>query len=245
MSSEDIVGNRNPWEMTAIPGGIIEWVDSQAAAFLLEDLPIIRSVNLKPPQNLSLLTDPIKIDSPDQGLTLTYKPLSYEYQQQIMSFNSAYTPLLQFLQTDAFLYEEIGNTCTTLFFESNANELVGFCSTKCSSLKIKGRKIISLCPSVEIAALCIDDHYRYLGIGQAIFNHTIQQIYKIKTMVGVQFITLFSLPEAVAFYQKFGFRRLEKKGMKVLYTSVHECCIPMYFPLPHIPLQQRYTITTI
>jgi GNAT superfamily N-acetyltransferase len=234
MNSEDIIGSRNTWEMTAIPGGIIEWVDSQAAASILEGLPIVSSVSPKSLRDLPLLTDPIKIDT--LNLTLTYKPLSYEYQKQIMSFNSAYTPLLQFLQTDAFLYEEIGNTCTTLFFESNANELVGFCSTKCSSLKVKGRKIISLCPSVEVAALCIDDHYRYLGIGQAIFNHTIQQIYKIQTIVGVQLITLFALPEAAAFYQKFGFRKLEK-GMKVLYTSVHECCIPMYFPLPHIPIR--------
>ncbi|AJQ25445.1 GNAT family N-acetyltransferase [Pelosinus fermentans] len=234
MISDDIVGNRNTWEMTAIPGGIIEWVDSQAATSILEGLPIVSSVSPKSLRDLSL-TDPIKIDT--LNLTLTYKPLSYEYQQQIMSFHSAHTPLLQFLQTDAFLYEEIGNTCTTLFFESNANELVGFCSTKCSSLKVKGRKIISLCPSVEVAALCIDDHYRYLGIGQAIFNHTIQQIYKIQTMVGVQLITLFALPEAAAFYQKFGFRKLEN-GMNVLYISVHKCCIPMYFPLPHIPIRQ-------
>ncbi len=234
--NREIFDSRNAWEMTAIPGGIIEWIDSQAAAFILEGNSIVRSMNPNPPQNSSLRTGSITIDSLDQDFTLTYKPLSYEYQQQIMRFHSAYTPLLQFLQKDAFLYEEIGNTCTTLFFESGANKLVGFCSTKCSSLKVKGRTIISLCPSVEVAALCIDDHYRYLGIGQAILNHTIEQIYKIQRMVGVQFITLFALPEAAAFYQKLGFCKLEK-GMKVLYTSVHECCIPMYFALPHIPIR--------
>lgn len=240
MSNEDLISSHDTWEMTVIPGGIIEWVDSQSSIFILEDPLIESNTILKSFRDHSLLADPLKIDTLNSNYTLIHKPLSYEYQPQIMGFNSAYGPLLQFLQTDAFLYEEKGNTCTTLFFESNANQLVGFCSTKCSSLKVKGRKIISLCPSIEVAALCIDDHYRYLGIGQAIFNHTIQKIFKIQTLVGVQLITLFALPEAVAFYQKFGFRKLGK-GMKVLYTSVHECCVPMYFPLPHIPVKERYT----
>lgn len=52
------------------------------------------------------------------------------------------TEKMKFLQTDAFLYEEMGNTCTILFFENNASELVEFCSTKCSSLKIKESKIL-------------------------------------------------------------------------------------------------------
>ncbi len=237
MSIEEIIANDDTCEMTAVPGGIIEWVDHQAVISILRDSPMVVSDSPKHPQALSPLTYPIRIDILNRCITLTDKPLSYEYQNQIMNFKSVYAPLLQFLQTDAFLYEEIGNTCTTLFFENNTNELVGFCSTKCSSLKIKGKNVLSLCPSVEVAALCIDDNYRYLGIGQAIFNHTIQQIYKIKNVVGVQFITLFALPESVPFYQKFDFRKLEK-GMKVFTTSAHECCIPMFFAVPHITIKQ-------
>lgn len=237
MSTEEILANDDICEMTAVPGGIIECVDNQAAISILRDSPIVNSDSPQYLQALSPLTLPIRIDNLNRCITLTNKPLSYEYQNQIMNFKSAYAPLLQFLQTDSFLYEEIGNTCTTLFFENNTNELVGFCSTKCSSLKIKGTNVLSLCPSVEVAALCIDENYRYLGIGQAIFNHTIQQIYKIKNVVGVQFITLFALPESVPFYQKFDFRKLEK-GMKVLYTAAHECCVPMYFNIPHITIKR-------
>jgi GNAT superfamily N-acetyltransferase len=232
MKNKDSIISPNMGEMTAIPGGIIEWVDSQTLTSMWEAFPMVRTDNPKHPQELPLLTDPIRIHPSNRSITLAHKPLSYEYQKQIMSFHSAYTPLLQFLQADAFHYEEIGNTCTTLFFANDTNELVGFCSTKCSSLKFKGEKIISLCPSVEVAALCIDDNYRYLGIGHAILNYTIQQVYTIQKIVGVQFITLFALPEAVAFYQKCDFCKLEK-GIKVLYTSAHKYCIPMYFALPH------------
>lgn len=180
---------------------------------------------------------PLQVKGIGQPFQLTAKPLSYEYQPQIMHFTSAHAPLLQFLKKDAFKYEEIGNTCSTLFLNESCNELVGFCAIKCSSLKIKGTKIRSLCPTIEIAALCVADRYRYMGIGQAIFSHAIQKICKIRTVVGVQFITLFAVPEAVSFYRKFNFQTLEKE-MKVFKTQAHQSCIPMYCSLPPMKLDQ-------
>ena len=238
MTKSQILTMQDACEMTAIPGGIMECARSQAALTILGDFETLNNGNFDLPQKATHLSSPIQIDALNRSVTLIPKPLSHEHDNQIMIFKSAYTPLLQFLKADTFAYEEAGNTCTTLFFDEDDNKLVAFCSTKCSSLKIKGGKIRSLCPSVEIAALCVDDKYRYMGIGQAIFNHTIQQIYKIKKMVGVQLVTLFAIPDAVAFYQKLNFHKLAK-GMKIFYSPAHERCVPMYLALPRTNIDKR------
>lgn len=238
MIKSQILTMQDACEMTAIPGGIMECARNQAAIAILGDFATLNNDNFDFMERDTHLFSPIQIDALSRSVTLTSNPLSHEHDHQIMSFKSTYTPLLQFLKTDAFTYDGAGNTCTTLFFDEDDNKLVAFCSTKCSSLKIKGDNILNLCPSIEIAALCVDDKYRYMGIGQAIFNHTIQQIYKIKKMVGVQLITLFAIPDAVAFYQKLNFRKLAK-GMKIFYSPAHERCIPMYLALPRTNIDKR------
>ena len=230
MTTRKMLTSQTACEMTAIPGGIIECVHTQASLAMLRDLSVSSRCNW------DLLSSPLQIDGLNRSIILSFSPLSHEYENQIISFKSTHKPLLKFLKTDAFIYEEAGNTCTTLFFEDSAHELVGFCSTKCSSLKIKKSKLLSLCPSIEIAALCVSDKYRYMGIGQAIFHHTIQQIYKIKKLAGVQLVTLFALPEAVAFYKKLKCHKMPT-GVKIFYTPAHEFCIPMYLTLPHIVLE--------
>ena len=214
-------------EMAVVPGEGIECTGFQATVF-----------NRSEVGNKALsCVFPLQVEGIGQPFQLTARPLSYEYQQQIMHFTSGHAPLLQFLKKDAFKYEEAGNTCSTLFLNESRNELVGFCAIKCSSLKIKGTKIRSLCPTIEIAALCVADRYRYMGIGQAIFSHAIQKICNIRTGVGVQFITLFAVPEAVNFYRKFNFQSLEKE-MKLFKTQAHQSCIPMYYSLPPMKLDQ-------
>lgn len=232
MIKSNILTTQNVCEMTAVPGGILECVRSRATIALLDDFTASKSIgNYDLSRNIASL--PIQIDALNQSITLLFQPLSHEYKNQIMSFKSSYTPLLEFLKTDAFAYEEAGNTRTTLFFSKSDNTLVAFCSIKCSALKLKGHKILSLCPCVEIAALCVDDRYRYMGIGQAIINHTIQQIYSIKKLVGVQLVTLFAVPDAVLFYKKLNFRKLTK-GVKIFYSPAHQFCVPMYLPLPNV-----------
>lgn len=238
MSKGEILTMQDVCEMTVVPGGIMACARSQAAAVMLDDFVTSNNDDFNLLKKKDFLSVPIQIDALNRSVTLTFKPLSHEYDKQIMNFKSNYSPLLQFLRADSFAYEEIGNTCTTLFFDEDVNNLVAFCSTKCSSLKIKGRKIRSLCPSVEIAALCVDEKYRYMGIGQAIFNHIIQQISKMKEIVGVQVVTLFAIPDAVAFYKKLSFRKLAK-GMRILDSPAHEQCIPMYLVLPSTNIDKR------
>ena len=239
MSKGQLLTIQDACEMTAIPGGIMECARSQAAFAILGDFATLNISNVDDlPQKAPHISSPIQLETFNRSVSLIPKPLSHEYDNQIMIFKSTYTPLLQFLKVNTFAYEEAGNTCTTLYFDEDDDKLVAFCSIKCSSLKLKGDKVCSLCPSVEIAALCIDDKYRYRGIGQAIFNHTIQQIYEIKKIVGVQLITLFAIPDAVAFYQKLKFHKLAK-GMKIFYSPAHERCVPMYLALPRTIIDKR------
>lgn len=213
LTSQDIC------EMTAIPGGLMEYTQLQ--------------VNTKHsvPDSPTILSSPIRIEALDRSILLVSRPLSHKYDKQIASFQSANIPLLQFLKTEAFAYEETGNTATTLFFDKQDDTLVAYCSTKCSTIKIRGDKIFCLCPCVEIAVLCVDDRYRFRGIGQAIIKHILQEILKIRKIAGVQLVTLFSVADAVEFYEMLEFRKLEK-DMKLLYAPVHKTCVPMYFILP-------------
>lgn len=238
MATGEMLTSQTSCEMTAVPGGIIECVYSKAPLIMSRDLFEASSCNWDLPKAFVPLSFPLQIDALNRSLTLTSRPLSYEYKKQIMNFETSYSSLLKFLKRDAFIYEEAGNTRTTLFFDDSTHELVGFCSTKCSSLKLKEKRLLSLCPTIEIAALCISDKYRYMGIGQAIIHHTIQQVYSVKKIVGIQLVTLFSLRKAVPFYQKLNFRKLAPEA-KIFYTPAHECCIPMYLPLPHITLDKE------
>jgi len=224
-------------EMTAVPGGIIEYARSESTLTTLRNFTSDANMSFQP-KSVPALPSHVWIDALNRSIALSYKPLSRVYENEIRNFRSAYTPLAQFLRTDAFTYEETGNTCTTLFFEEgHSSKLVAFCSTKCSSLKIKGDKILSLCPSVEIAALCVDDRYRYMGIGHVIINHILKQIYKIRSLVGVQLITLFAVPDAVKFYEQFSFRKLSK-GTEILHAPAHQKCIPMYLALNRIDIDK-------
>jgi hypothetical protein len=180
MTASKMLTSQTSCEMTAVPGGIIECVHTQSSLIKLRDPSQSSNDNRDLQKTFAPLSSPLQIDRLNRSITLTFSPLSYEYKNQIMSFETSYSSLLKFLKRDAFIYEEVGNTCTTLFFEDSFHDLVGFCSTKCSSLKLKEKRLLSLCPTIEKAVLCISDKYRYMGIGQAIMYHTIQQIYNIK-----------------------------------------------------------------
>lgn len=213
LSSQDIC------EMTAIPGGLPDYSQFQVKA----QYPV--------PDSSMTLSSPIRIDALDRSILLVSRPLSHKYDPQIAGFQSTNLQLLQFLKTDAFAYEEAGNTVTTLFFDKQDNTLVAYCATKCSTVKKRGDKIFCLCPCVEIAVLCVDDRYRFRGIGQAIIKHILQEILKIRKIAGVQLVTLFAVADAVEFYEMLDFRKLEK-DMKLLYAPVHKTCVPMYVNLP-------------
>lgn len=228
MAGSKLLTGQELCEMTAIPGQLLDCTQIQAISSLRTNNG---STSFQIPDNPDFLSYPIRIDALNRSIVLTSKPLSRKYEKQIATFQSTNAQLLQFLKSDAFTYEETGNTATTMFFDKQDNNLVAYCSTKCSALKMKGEKIFSLCPCVEIAVLCVDDRYRFKGIGQAIIKHTLQDIIKIRKIAGVQLVTLFSLPDAVEFYEALDFHKLEK-DMKMLSAPVHKICVPMYLILP-------------
>lgn len=216
-------------EMTVVPGGVIEYASDQSVVLGQGNQgmgPAGWYGKFKKPRPFY----PVWVAALNRTVALTPVALSHNYDERIRGFQTAYNPLLEFLKQKAFEYEQSGNTRTTLFLDGYSDKLVAFCSTKCSCLKVRGDKILSLCPSIEVAALCVDDRFRFKGVGQAIFRDILQRIHTIKNWTGVQMITLFAIPDAVGFYQKLNFRRLSK-GMKILYSPAHLGCVPMYLPL--------------
>lgn len=221
----------NTCEMAAVPGGFILSAGERTTIKILNDIQETgEHGKLSYRSNPLAIPIPIPINS-NQSIILTSKPLQYKYEKQIIGFQSKYAPLLDFLKKEAFAFEKMGNTHTTLFFNDADDHLVAYCATKCSCLKLEGQSIESLCPSLELAVLCVDERYRFKGIGEKIIQYLIYQASKMKNIAGVQIITLFAIPNAVGFYQRLKFRKL-KDDMKILYAPAHKGCIPMYLPLP-------------
>lgn len=167
----------------------------------------------------------------DRAFALDARPLAHEFDGQIAAFRSAHASLLGFLKNDAFACQRTGNACTHLYFDPLSAALLAFCATKCSAVKLRGDTVLSLCPAVEIAALCVDDRYRFQGVGQAILRRVLAEAEKIRAVAGVQYVTLFAVPDAVDFYLKCGFKKIGAAG-KVLPAAAHSGCVPLYIPLP-------------
>lgn len=237
-----VLNTSPPWhgrcDITIVPGGIWLTAAGPSAAQILDSL---RSTSESRPKQAKPLAKPIPVPELNRSVQLAAKPLARGYTGQIEDFQTDYIALLDFLRNDAFTFEELGNTCTTLFFDQAEDRLVAFCSTKCSSLRVTDNRILTLCPSVEIAILCVDNRYRYKGIGQGIIQYLKTTIAALRRSVGVQLITLFAVPDAIDFYLLCGFSKVGK-GMKILKEPIHQDCTPMYFALPKIDIEARKLI---
>lgn len=215
-------------EMSVIPIGTVLVVGEHTACQIWE---AIQAAGIRK-QDAEEITPVVPI--PDkQAILLEAKALSYTYHKQIQGFKSKHGPLREFLKKEAFSFEESGNTRTTLYFDRTSNKLVAYCSLKCACLQLKGHGIESLCPSVEVAALCVDERYRYKGIGESIIRDAINRACEVRRTTGVQLITLFAVPAAVSFYSGLGFQKIAGDS-HILQAPSHKGCIPMYFALPRV-----------
>ena len=137
---------------------------------------------------------------------------------------------------DSKKYYENGESVTKIFLNSKSNKIMGFYSLSASTLLNNLTTKTSGFPAVEIKMFAVDKTYQDMIIdgellSDALLSEVIKEIYELSEVtIGVKFIILNSVPDAIDFYLKNGFNKL-KDFMSVLYYSFNNGCEPMYFEL--------------
>lgn len=116
------------------------------------------------------------------------------------------------------------------------SSILGFISLKTNSLLSedeKGRQTGK--PAIEISQFAVAAGYERQGIGSDLFKYALAIINKSRNDMGVQYLLVYSDPQAVGFYEKMHCRKVS-----TLYEIPNEGwnanCIPMMIKLPEIVL---------
>lgn len=87
-------------------------------------------------------------------------------------------------------------------------------------------------PVLRLGRLAVDSHYQGMGIGKQLLGHVLRVAVQQKKTVGCVGVVVDAKEEAIAFYQKFGFKVLEDVIEGVLRGSPPPH--PMYLPVQSI-----------
>lgn len=159
---------------------------------------------------------------------LSMVPLDKNY--NIFSFKCASSELNDFLNNDALADQDNMISRTGLCFWKN--ELVGFVALVADTIEAKAvidglehyeyRKY----PGVKIARLAVDSRFERRGIGTYLLAAAIGKTLAVCESVGCRYILVDSKKNSIGFYQKNGFKLVEKYKNREF--------VPMYLNLQPI-----------
>lgn len=138
-------------------------------------------------------------------------------------------------------------TVSYLFVNVEKDELVAYCSISCAGIvrHIEDLDTMELIPktssAIEIDFFAVSSDYRglrfsetserYDTLSATIFDYCITHILDISlTVVGAEMIVLYSVPNALSFYQHRGFTAFHS-NMAQDKDPFLKGCIPVYYPL--------------
>lgn len=129
---------------------------------------------------------------------------------------------------------------TILFFNYSNNELIGYCSYCCSSIRICKESIAECYPAMEIKLFGISQKYqgskflfedRHESVSIFIFKYILSRLKFISdNHIFSSYIILYALPEVTGFYEKNQFEFISE-DKEVLKGYFSEGCVPMYLPI--------------
>lgn len=177
-----------------------------------------------------------------EDINITIDLYSRAYKETIADFNCGNESINNFLTEKAHDYQKQGKGITRLVIDEYNQNIIGFYTLTASSLlydvdDIKDR--IRGFSAVEIKMFAIDLKYQDIQYGReedyvlsdSILDLVISDIYNMsETTVGVEYITLYAVPNSVEFYKRNRFRALNE-FMKPIYNQYTDGCQPMYLPL--------------
>ena len=125
--------------------------------------------------------------------------------------------------------------------DADKKELIGIASLSCSGIIVHSRTRFNITPAIEVKIFAIDERYQHQVFltdesGEQHWSdlclcYLIMEIYKISESVcGASHVVLYSVPEAVSFYQRNGFNKFIG-DMEMPSNMFVEGCTPMFLNL--------------
>ena len=83
-------------------------------------------------------------------------------------------------------------------------------------------------PAIEIFNLAVSKDVEHQGIGAALMKFAFSMADKIgRRLIGIRYVTVCADKEAVGFYEKMGFGKIEEYG-EIPRDNMNEGCVPMF-----------------
>ncbi len=142
--------------------------------------------------------------------------LSLDERHSLSSFNSNNTELNNFLKNDALETQgDIVNKTYLCFWQ---NSIVGYITFTTDTLEVRAVEASDgvdgyphhKYPCMRIARLAVDRGFERKGIGRFLLLFAIGTAIDISNRVGCRYITVDSKPESINFYEKHGFKLIER-----------------------------------
>lgn len=148
-----------------------------------------------------------------------------------------------FLKNEAHTYDSTGEGNTYILVDENdknQKKIVAYYTLKCNGIQLKDKTLHKVLPALEIARLGVDINHNRKGYGSIMLAMAVNVAIHLKEKhVGVKYIHLFSVPNALNFYKKKnkaglkfkeypeGYEFLKEEnsqdGCKALYVTLSEC----------------------
>ena len=173
----------------------------------------------------------------------------YSLSVSIQSISDIDTSLLNFScgnkSIDSYLKEqakEDTKNVTHVFFDEDNRQPIAFVSLKASGLIFESSAHLEIYPAVEISYFATDERYQHVVIknfsdidryciSDHIFSEIIKHIREIADfIVGAEFVVLYSVPDAVHFYERNFFETMPEIFRPEKYLNI-DGCVPMVFKL--------------
>ena len=126
---------------------------------------------------------------------------------------------------------------TVVCIDESKCKIIGYCTYSTSGLTISYENDVVTKPSAEIKYFAIDKEYQHLSYNEDMnfsdfmLNNVISTLMKIsETTISFEYILLYSVQDAVSFYERNGFLNFSDYMEKDSYTYINDC-VPMFMEI--------------
>lgn len=173
---------------------------------------------------------------------IEFERFSYSVSHHFATFDCGNPAINTYIRDDL---DAIGSV-SYVFIDTNLNRAIAYCSLSCTGIIEQlddgtGTIYSSTRPAIEIEFFAVDENYKglpfdedsdeYETLSSSMFMYCIQRAASIsRTVIGAEMVVLYSVPRAVSFYERNGFRRF-CTNMEINKDPFVDGCVPMYYLL--------------
>ena len=137
------------------------------------------------------------------------------------------------------LFEDKDAVPYCFWTEADKQDLVGIASLSCAGIVVRSGKHFNITPAIEVKIFAVNEKYQHqlyqdddtgnLHWSDYCLYYLLEKIYEISgDMCGANHVVLYSVPEAVTFYERNKFRHFVG-DMAMPSNHFIEGCVPMFF----------------